>query len=235
MPARKISPQSFDDILSDLGDDPAIPDPHGIRKPNSPKRPDWDAISATGTPQSKPKIQLNFQDQIPQLESLKKIGLSLGAGGLLIASGIALFFTLSSTQPEQTNHIEVVLQDVAALKKDLTLLREEILDSEDAIYEAIDLIEVSVHSLEKNRLQNSTKPKPPAIPFETELRRWRYLGVSKSAGSYRAFFHNGKTTFMVEMGGLLLGEWRLSNADKETAAATHPLGKSLILKVAISE
>ena len=147
MPARKISPQSFDDILSDLGDDPAIPDPHGIRKSNSPKRPDWDAVSSAGISQNKSKVQLNFQDRIPQLESLKKIGLSLGAGGLLIASGIALFFTLSSTQPEQNNHIEVVLQDVAALKKDLTLLRQEILDSEDAIYEAIDLIEVSVHSL----------------------------------------------------------------------------------------
>jgi len=40
---------------------------------------------------------------------------------------------------------------------------------------------------------------------------------------------------MVEIGGLLLGEWRLSNADKEAATATHPLGKSLTLKVAISE
>ena len=235
MPARKISPQSFDDILSELGDDPAIPDPHGIRKPNSPKRPDWDAISATGTPQSKPKIQLNFQDQIPQPESLKKIGLLLGTGGLLIASGIALFFTFSPIQPEQNIPIEGAQQDIAALKKELALLREEILDSEDAIYEAIDLIEVSIHSLEKNRSQTTAKSKLPSVPFETEVRRWRYLGVSQSAGSYRAFFHNGKTTLMVEMGGLLLGEWRLSNADKEAATATHPLGKSLILKVAISE
>jgi hypothetical protein len=235
MPARKISPQSFDDILSDLGDDPAIPDPHGIRKSNSPKRPDWDAMSSAGIPQNKPKIQLNFQDQIPQLESLKKIGLFLGAGGLLIASGVALFFTFSPIQSDQNIPIESAQQDIAALKKELALLREEILDSEDAIYEAIDLIEVSIHSLEKNRPQNSTKPKPPVIPFESELRRWRYLGVSQSAGSYRAFFHNGKATLMVEMGGLLMGGWRLSNADKEAATATHPLGKSLILKVAVSE
>ena len=82
---------------------------------------------------------------------------------------------------------------------------------------------------------NTPKPKPTSIPFESELRRWRYLGVSQTAGSYRAFFHNGKTTLMVEMGGLLLGEWRLSNADKEAATATHPLAKSLILKAAASE
>jgi len=163
MPARKISPQSFDDILSELGDDPAIPDPHGIRKPNSPKRPDWDAIGATGTPgapQNKPKIQLNFQDQIPQLESLKRIGLFLAAGGLLIASGVALFFTFSPIQPEQSNHIEVFLQDIAALKKDLGLLREEMLDSEDGIYEAIDLIEVSLHSLEKKESKAPPNPNP---------------------------------------------------------------------------
>jgi hypothetical protein len=231
MPARKISPQSFDDILSELGDDPAIPDPHGIRKPNSPNRPDWDAMSALGTHQNK----LNFQDQIPQLESLKKVGLFLGVSGLFIASGVALFFTFSPIQPKQNTHIEESLKDIAALKKELALLREEMLDSEDAIYEAIDLIEVSVHSLEKNRAQVAPKSKPPLIPFESELRRWRYLGVSQMEGSYRAFFHNGKSTLMVEMGGLLLGEWRLSNADKEAATVNHPLGKSLILKVAISE
>ena len=37
MPSRHISPQSFDEILSELGDDPAIPDPHGIRKTTSSK------------------------------------------------------------------------------------------------------------------------------------------------------------------------------------------------------
>jgi hypothetical protein len=54
-------------------------------------------------------------------------------------------------------------------------------------------------------------------------------------GSHRAFFHNGKTTLMVEIGGLLLGDWRLGTADKEVATINHPQGKSLTLKTAISE
>jgi len=39
LPKRHISPQSFDDILSELGNDPAIPDPHGIRKSSAPIKP----------------------------------------------------------------------------------------------------------------------------------------------------------------------------------------------------
>ena len=234
MPARKISPQSFDDILSELGDDPAIPDPHGIRKPNSPNnynRPEWADMA---TPQ-KPKIQLNFQDQIPHLESLKKVGLLIGAGVLVIASAVALFLTFNPTSPIQNPSLEVSKQDIAELKKELALLREEMLDSEDGIYEAIELIEVSIHSLEKIKIQPALKAKPPAIPFESEVRRWRYLGVSQMGGSHRAFFHNGKTTLMIEMGGLLLGDWRLSNADKEAATINHPKGKSLTLKATITE
>ena len=235
MPARKISPQSFDDILSELGDDPAIPDPHGVRKSNSPKRPDWESLGTSSAAQASPKILASFQDHIRHFESLKKMGPFLGVIGLFIASGVVLFFTFSPIEPEQNNPIEKAQQDIAALKKELTLLHQEMLNSEDAVYEAIELIEVSVHSLEKNRSHATSKSKSSSIPFEPELRLWRYLGVVQTGGAYRGFFHNGKTTLMVEMGGLLLGEWRLSSADKEAATATHPLGKSLVLKTAHSE
>ena len=234
MPARKISPQSFDDILSELGNDPAIPDPHGIRKsnsPNSPKHPAWAEID----PHQKSKVRPNFQEQIPDLESLKKVGLFVGVGGLLVALAVALFLNFNPTSPIQNSSLDVFKQDIAELKKELALLREEMLDSEDSIYEAIELIEVSIHSLEKIKTQAAPKAKPPTIPFEPEVRRWRYLGVSQMGVSHRAFFHNGKTTLMIEIGGLLLGEWRLSNADKETATINHPRGKSLTLKAAISE
>jgi hypothetical protein len=231
MPARKISPQSFDDILSELGDDPAIPDPHGIRKPNSPKHPAWAEID----PPQKSKIQLNFQDQFPHLESLKKVGLFVGAGGLLITSAVALFLSFNPTGPTQDPSTDQSKQEVSELKKELDLLREEMIDLEDGIYESIDLIEVSIHSLEKTKTKVAPITKTATIPFEPEVRHWRYLGVSKTGDLHRAFFHNGKTTLMVEIGGLLLGDWRLSNADKEVATINHPQGKSLTLKTAISE
>jgi hypothetical protein len=177
MPARKISSQSFDAILSELGDDPAIPDPHGIRKSNSPNRPDWAGVDH---PQNRPKTQLGFQDQILIPESLKKLIPALAVGGILIASGIGLFFNLSPIEPDGDIHPEVLLQDISALKKELATLREEILESEDAIYETIDELEVSIHSLKKNKVQTHPKGKPSPLPFEAEISRWRYLGSQPS-------------------------------------------------------
>ncbi|WP_353432413.1 hypothetical protein [Polynucleobacter sp. MWH-UH23A] len=166
---------------------------------------------------------------------MKRVGLYVGGGGLLIASALALFLSFNPISPTQDPSTEQSIQEISELKKELDLLREEMLDLENSLYESIDLIEVSVHSLEKIKTQSTPKAKSTTIPFESEVRRWRYLGLSQMGGSHRAFFHNGKTTLMIEMGGLLLGDWRLSNADKETATINHPQGKSLTLKAAISE
>ena len=62
MPSCHISSQSFDDILSELGDDPAIPDPHGIRKRSSPPRPD-------SAPHTKP-LKPSFSTKSLELKGL---------------------------------------------------------------------------------------------------------------------------------------------------------------------
>lgn len=61
MPACHISSQSFDEILSDLGDDPAIPDPHGIRKPPHQGAPKDLRRKAIITPSKALSTSLNFQ------------------------------------------------------------------------------------------------------------------------------------------------------------------------------
>ncbi len=82
MPPRHISPQSFDDILSELGDDPAIPDPHGIRKLASPSRVD-------PTPQAKvPKPA--FSAKSFEVRNLTFNSLWL-FGGILLLCGGGLF------------------------------------------------------------------------------------------------------------------------------------------------
>ena len=81
MPKRHISPQSFDDILSELGDDPAIPDPHGSRKSSAPKEP---AYPSSNSVKSDLLGSLDFQAKS------KNIWLFL----VLIGSAVAIFSIL---------------------------------------------------------------------------------------------------------------------------------------------
>ena len=219
MPARQISPQSFDEILSELGDDPAIPDPHGIRKPSSPK--------------SHQRSDVPRQIAIPR--DLKKIALFAGVGIGMIGLSLVIFTPYQSMNSPQDAHLQETQKDLFELKKELASLREEILEIEDSLYESIELLEVSVHSLNKSKTLINSKPKPQAIPFETELRRWRYLGLSQVGTSQRAFFHNGKGTIMLEKGSSALGEWKLTSLDKELASFSHAHGKSFILKPSKAE
>ena len=219
MPARQISPQSFNEVLSELGDDPAIPDPHGIRKPSNTK------------PHPKPEIPR----RIPSPGDLKKFALFTGIGIGVIGLILALFNSYGLMNLAQDTHLQETQRDLFELKKELASLREEILEIEDDLYESIDLVEVSVHSLNKNQTLVNSKPKPQAIPFETELRRWRYLGLSQIGSSQRGFFHNGKGTIMLEKGSPALGEWKLTNLDKEFASLSHAQGKSFTLKPSKAE
>ena len=219
MPSRQISPQSFDEILTELGDDPAIPDPHGIRK--------------SGSPKTQPKAQV--PSQIPSVADLKKIGILIAVVVGLIGLGIVLFTAYGSSQASEESSLAMTQNQISELKKELANVREEILVIEDELYDAFDLLEVSIHSLNHNKPSITTKPKPQTIPFEAELRRWRYLGLSQIGSSQRAFFHNGKGTVMLEKGSLALGDWRLSQLDKELAILTHSQGKSFTLKPAKTE
>ncbi|WP_114661510.1 hypothetical protein [Polynucleobacter necessarius] len=176
MPSRHISPQSFDKLLYELGDDPVIPDLHGIRKPASPKAP------------AKAPIQI----QLPGLVDLKKIGVLAGLGIELACFGLylfALFEQAPSDLSASNHHLQL---EVSKLQKELVALREEILDVEDEIYESMDLLEVSIHSFNKNKSSKNSKPMDLAIPLESELRHWRYLGLSQIQDSQRAFFTMAK-------------------------------------------
>ena len=73
------------------------------------------------------------------------------------------------------------------------------------------------------------------LPHEADLRRWRYLGLTRIALVEQAFFHTGKSVIMLPKEALALGEWRLSQALKEAAIFTHSKGKLLTLKSAKSE
>jgi len=230
MPSRHISPQSFDDILSELGDDPAIPDPHGIRKPTYPK----------STPLQPPKpskdrtepeafSSQNLLGQIPKLGGLLAFAACVFGTGTALMVGYESLKTISQTQTQESH------KEIADLKKEFIQLRTELQMEQDDLYETIDSIEVSIHSLIENKPANKVTAKPQALPHEAELRRWRYLGSSQMRGSHQAFFDSGQGTVIFQKGMLVLGDWRLTHLEKALATLTHSKGKTLNLKPSKTE
>ena len=231
MPARHISSQSFDEILSDLGDDPAIPDPHGIRKQSS--------------QQSVPPRPPNQGNQRPFSESFAKLELPGSAQkivgfvvlftGILIAAAVAIAIAYTNLNQTSQSTQEESEKQIFELKKEIALMRDEFHQDQDDLYAAIDEIEVSIHSLLLKPPLQATKSKLVTIPHEAELRLWRYLGLTQMAGVEQAIFHTGKGAQMINKLSPALGEWRLSQVEKELAILTHPQGKSITFKSTQSE
>lgn len=221
MPSRHISPQSFDDILHELGDDPAIPDPHGIRKTTAPPRVD-------PPPQiQNPKQTFSTKNWIPQGLNLTP---ALVFSATLLFCGGSLFFYFESNKSGAELEISSLQSQLLALKKELEISQESWIFEREDLYETMDEIEVSIHTLQIKPITQATQSKPAVIPHEAELRRWRYLGITRMGALEHAFFHTGKSTLMIAKEDLVLGEWRLTQAKKELATLTHPKGKSIAFK-----
>ncbi|MBU3625281.1 hypothetical protein ICN48_03350 [Polynucleobacter sp. JS-Safj-400b-B2] len=229
MPARHISNQSFDEILSDLGDDPAIPDPHGIRKP-----PPQKSIPPRPSSQSNGN---SFTGSLShsQIKNLTQ-GLTVPAilVGALVAIAVGFFVVYNALDSSSQNALEESQKQILELKKELSLMRDEIHQDQDELYIALDELEVSIHSLEEKKPDVKVFSKPQMPTHESELRRWRYLGASQMGISYQAYFHTGKSHLVFEKGAQVLGEWRLSNIEKGLVTLTHSQGKSLVLKASKS-
>ena len=230
MPSRHISPQSFDEILSDLGDDPAIADPHGIRKTGTAKR-----LASEPREQQKSTVNLDAFSATGLINQIPKLGGIFASAVFLLFIGIGLFIAYESLKTSSQSLIQESHKDISKLKKDLDQLRIELEAEQDELYAAIESIEVSIHSLRQNKPIRKTASKPQTLPHEAELRRWRYLGVSQMGGSQQAFFHNGKTQVMLHKGFVALGDWRLMNLEKGFATLTHAEGKTLTLKPSKTE
>ncbi len=226
MPPRHISPQSFDDILSELGDDPAIPDPHGIRKSSaSPKPPAEGQTKPKSSSFSVPELRLGGLKTTPILIIGTLFALAIGA----------VFFLLESNKTSSEQELHALQSQISSLKNEFAVAQSDWLLEQEDLYNALDEIEVSVHSVKIKPPISAPQSKPAFIPYESELRRWRYIGLAKVGVIEQAFFHTGKTTLMVSKEGLTLGEWRLTQAEKGVAILTHPNGKSITLKSAKSE
>ena len=230
MPARHISSQSFDDILSDLGDDPAIPDPHGIRKP-----PPQQSTPPRAPNQNRGNPFAESFNPIQIRNSLQGIALPIALIGILLAAAIAFFAAYTSLNNDSQNTLEQSQRQISELKKEMLSMHDQIQRDQDELYIAIDEIEVSIHSLKERKAETRAVSKPQAPTHESELQRWRYLGTSQMGNIQQAYFHTGKSHLAYEKGAQVLGEWRLSNIEKGLVTLTHPQGKSVVLRASKSE
>ena len=230
MPARHISSQSFDEILSDLGDDPAIPDPHGIRKP-----PPQQSTPSRAPNQGRNNLFPEPLSPIQIRNSLQGIALPIALIGVLLAAAIVFFVAYTSLNKQSQDALEASQQQISELKKEMLLMRDQINQDQDELYLAIDEIEVSIHSLEERKAETRAPNRPQAPTHESELRRWRYLGTSQMGNTQQAYFHTGKSHLAFEKGAQVLGEWRLSSIEKSLVTLMHPQGKSVVLKASKSE
>lgn len=226
MPARHISSQSFDDILSELGNDPAIPDPHGIRKSSAPRH-------------SEPEVPSRLKQAVFSSSGAHLVGLkiapTLALGVIFILVIGALFMVLEFHKEALNGEIAGLQNQLLDIRKELASLQGNMDQDQEDLYQAIDELEVSIHSLNTRPAIEPTKSRPAALPEESELRSWRYLGLIRINGLEQAFFHTKKTPRMLAKDELALGEWRLAQAQKEGATLTHPKGKSIHLKSTKSE
>ncbi len=226
MPSRHISPQSFDDILSELGDDPAIPDPHGIRKSPAPK----DGFS------SKPKqVKNDFLDNLHFQVKGGNLGLYFLIIVIAIALAVMIFFVLDSFKTNSQLVLERTQSQITELKKELTQYRDDAENIEDELYGAIDELEVSVHSKMILSPQTKLSNTPKADPHESELRRWRYLGTAQVGETQQAFFQSSKARLTLQLGSQALGDWQLSGIQKDRVTLVNPKGKSLTLRTTKAE
>ena len=230
MPSRHISSQSFDDVLSELGDDPAIPDPHGIRKTTYPRNTPLEPPKP-----SKGRAGLEAFSSQNLLDQVQKLGGLFTFGAGVVGIGIALFIGYESLKTNSEVQVQESRKEISELKKEFAQLRTELQIEQDELYETIDLIEVSIHSLIENKSTHKVTAKPQALPHEAELRRWRYLGASQMGGSHQAFFHSRQGTVIFQKGMLVLGDWRLTHLEKDLATLSHSKGKTLNLKPSKTE
>ena len=154
---------------------------------------------------------------------------------LYYSAELASFFFFGSNKSGAEQEINTLQNQLLALKEELESSQNEWRSDREDLYDAIDEIEVSIHSIEIKPPIQATQSKLTAIPHEAELRRWRYLGITRMGAVEQAFFHTGQSTKMVGKGDLTLGEWRLTQSEKELAILNHPKGKSITFKSTNSE
>jgi hypothetical protein len=249
VPKRSISPNSFDAILSELGDDPAIGHP-ARRKSSIPENQTMNRHSyeadANRLEEQFPQHKHRKSDPIqgisgPGIKNLRFSTL-LQERPIWLAMVICIIaatslnsywlFELRSAHSMQPLVAHEAGQSTHELKTLILNLKDQLEDNQDVLLSELEsLASMALQNADTKRTRNTPSPAPKISPAEQSLKRWRYLGMSDSSSGISGLFHTGEGIQHIALNSPALEGWRLSSVTRELATLTSNDGKSVAISV----
>jgi hypothetical protein len=250
VPKRSISPASFDAILSELGDDPAIGHPSrnttSIPESQTMNRHSYEA-DAHRLSEQFPQHKNRKDDPMagissPLIQKLQR-GTLFQEKPLWLAMAICMvattllnsywLFELRASQSMQPVTAGESGQTVDQIKTLVLSLKDQLEDSHEVLLSELESLESMVlQNANATRARNAQSPQTPKIsPAEHTLKRWRYLGMSNSSSGISGLFHTGDGVQHITHNSPPVEGWRLSSVTRELATLTSNDGKTVAISV----
>jgi hypothetical protein len=248
VPKRSISPESFDAILSELGDDPVMA--QTIRRTGTPhpeshtmNRHSYEADASLLSkqfshpdsrsdepPRSTPRQfadalhRHTHQYEKPAWIAVVICILALASFNTYLLLELRTISAALTAAPDTTDHAARELQGL------ILDLKADLLDDHEALTESLETL-----LLQRNRPAHTNSNTPGAITKisvgEQLLKRWRYLGMSESTTGIKGFFNTGEGVQTLSLNSVVASDWRLSSVTPETASFSSSAGKTLAIHV----
>jgi hypothetical protein len=250
VPKRLISPASFDAILSELGDDPAIGHPSrstpSIPENQTMNRHSYEA-DAHRLSEQFPQHKNHEDDPMQGISSpliqklqhstlLQEKPLWLAVVICIVASTLLnsyWLFELRASQSLQPVAADEAGQTVDQVKALVVSLKDQLEDNHELLLSELESLESMVlQNANATRVRNAHSPQAPKIsPAEQALKRWRYLGMSNSSSGTSGLFHTGEDVRHIALNSPALQGWQLSSVTRELAVLSSNDGKSVAISV----
>jgi hypothetical protein len=246
MPKRSISPNSFDAILSELGEDPAIG--YLTQRP-SPSNPESRAMNrhsyeadANRLSEQFPHHKSHQTDPMqakssPLLHKLQHSTL-LQEKSVLLALALCILgasltntyflFELHAFQRIEPAAVDETGHGIRELKALVVTLTQELEGNQDellSILESVEDIAMQNNKAMRARVVQGS-PASQNSPAEQALKRWRYLGMSNSTSGPTGVFDTGGGMHHLALNSPAVEGWRLSSITRELASFTSSTGKT---------
>jgi hypothetical protein len=251
VPKRSISPASFNAILSELGDDPAIGHPTlrsntSIPESQAMNRHSYEAdahrLSEEFSQHKNRKDDSMLGIPSPLMQKMQQSPL-LQEKPVLLAIVVCIMaatslnsywlFELRSPSTMRPVAADEVGQSVHEINALALSLRDQLEDNQDSLFALLEAVEdIALQQANAARARSAPSPQAPKIsPTEQSLKRWRYLGMSNSSSGISGLFHTGEGMQHIALNSPAVEGWRLSSLTRELAMLTSNGGKSIAISV----